>query len=133
MQNIEVIFDGKIYGLFSQVALFCAEAKNAYPQWKTGDEHVVFGQRGVVVATATDQPIEVIVYTGKEKPEHVLCVSGEILIGDQGFIVGNVASENMIGGSWQNGVYAIVVYTNGIGNTVTKIYFYIEYLGRARL
>lgn len=130
MNEFDVISEGKIYGLYSQVALFDAETKDSYPQWKTGDEDIVFGPRGAVVATATDQPIEVLVCRGRGSPEHVLCVSGEILIGNQGFIVGNLTAETLIGDSWQSGWYAIIIYTNGIGSTVTKVHFFIEYIGQ---
>lgn len=131
MSNFEVLFEVKVYSLHSQVGLFDADAKDAYPQWKTGNENIVFGPRGAVVATATDQSIEVFVCQGKGSPEHVLCVSGEILLGDHGFIIGNVASEHVIQGIGQSGRNAIVIYTNGIGTTVTKIHFFVEYLKQA--
>lgn len=129
MNDFEILFDEEIYGSYSQVAIFDAEDKDSYPQWKTGDEYVVFGFRGAVVATAADQVIHVIVCKGKGTPEYVFCVSGEILIGTQGLIIGNIASENIVPGIRENGRYAIVIYTNGLGSNVTQVYFFVEYLG----
>jgi hypothetical protein len=103
-------------------------AKDSYPQWKNGEELFVFGPRGVVVATATDQLIEVSVCKGIRSVEHVLCASGEILIGDKGLIVGNVASENSIPGIGDSGHYAVLIYTNGISDSVTKVNFFVEHM-----
>ena len=128
MSEFEIVFEDNIYGLYSQVALFDASTKDSYPQWKTGDENIIFGQRGVVVATATDQPIAVSVCKGKGNLAHILCISGEIFLGDQGFIVGNIASENKINGTWHSGLYSVTVYTNGVGTNVTKVVFFVDFL-----
>ncbi len=128
MEDSEILFSGKIYTQYFQVALFDAEMKNAYPQWKTGKEIIVFGSRGVAVATANDTEVNVVVTRGKANPDYKLCVSGEILVGKKGIIVGNVAASSINLILLQSGEYSVVVYTNGLGPDTDQVYFYINRL-----
>ena len=57
----DILYSSKVYALYAQVALFDAESEKAYPEWETGTEAAVLGLRGVVVATASDTEVEVIV------------------------------------------------------------------------
>jgi len=129
MGDFDIVYQGNVLALYYQVAMLDARAKESYPEWKTGEESVIFGLHGVAVATAGDQEIEVLVCRGKGNPEHVLCVSGEIIVSsDQGIIVGNVPAANTTSISLQRGIYSVTVYTNGIRTEATRVYFFIEFL-----
>ncbi len=130
MEDNEVLFNGKIYTQYFQVALFDAEVKDSYPQWKTGEETVVFGSRGVAVATANDTDVNVVVKRGKANPDYKLCVSGEILVGSKGIIVGNEVASSISLIPLQSGDYSIVIYTNGLGPDTNQVYFCINRLSK---
>lgn len=126
-ENI-LLFSGKVLSLYSQVALFDAEDKEAYPQWKTGDEIVVFGLHGVAVVTAGDKQVDVRVFKGMVEPQHSLCVSGEIEIGEQGVLVGNVPAASVTHLSLSSGKYSVVVYTDKVGPETEQVVFCIDRL-----
>lgn len=107
----EILFRGKAYALYAQVALF-DPAEGSYPDWEVGVEHAVFGPRGVAVATASDIEVEIIVCRGQQVPGKMLCISGEIEIGDQGLLVGNVVSCDLYELAWPPGKAAVQVYVD---------------------
>jgi hypothetical protein len=124
----DVLYSGKVYALHAQVALFDAEDADSYPQWKTGTEDAVLGPKGVAVATASDTEIEVTVYKGKRASDEILCISGEIQVGDQGLVVGNIVSGDFAQLAWPPGQTSVDVYTNGRGEEVTRVVFVVESL-----
>lgn len=127
----EIVFEGKVFALYSQIALFDAEKKDAYPQWKAGKEIIVFGLSGVVVVTAGDKLIDVVVCKGKVVPQqYALCISGEIIVGNQGIIIGNVPAANVTQIPMQSGRYSVVIFTDGIGSNTNKVFFYVDYLNK---
>jgi hypothetical protein len=129
MIEYEVICETEAYSSYSQVALFDAACKDSYPKWKTGWESMVFGTKGVAVATASDQKIRISICRGEGMPEHFLSVSGEICIGDQGIEVGNVAASTLVNIPIETGRYIVTVYTNGIRNNVTTVFFFLTPVG----
>jgi hypothetical protein len=128
----DILFSGKVFSLYSQVALFDAEIKDSYPQWKAGDELVVFGSHGVAVVTAGDQQVDVLVCKGKIDSRHALCISGEIFVGNQGVLVGNVPASAVTNIPIVSGKYSVVVYTDGIGPQTKHVYFLVNRLSSDR-
>ena len=125
MSDNGLLFSGKVLSLNSQVVLIDAEAKD-YPQWKTGEEMVVFGSHGVCVATANDYQVDIIVSMVKQRVKYALCVSCEIIVGKQGILVGNVPAAALTHIQLQPGRYSIIIYTDGIGSKTKRVYFFIE-------
>lgn len=128
MDGNEILFSDRIFTLYSQVALFDAEDRNSYPQWKAGHEIIVFGFRGVAVVTASDKQVDVIVCKGKEIPKYALCVSGEILVGEQGILVGNIPAATITQIPLESGRYSVAVFTDGIGIETHQVYFFLARL-----
>jgi hypothetical protein len=129
MGENEILYSGKTFSLYSQIGLCDFEAKDSYPQWKTGDELVVFGLHGVAVATASDEQIEVIVCKGKVETQYSLCVSGEILLGKKGILVGNIAAATVANLLLPRGRYSVVIYTDRIGSETKQVHFCVNLLG----
>ncbi len=83
-----------------QISMTDVASPNAYPEIFPGEQLVVFGRNGIVVATAWDdngqsEPLVEIMVTGLGPPELqfeelIPIATGEIEIGDQGVEVGNV-------------------------------------------
>lgn len=132
MEEQDVLFNGKVFTLYSQVGLVDVEIKDAYPQWKTGEEAVVFGLHGVAVATASDTQVDVLVCQGEIEIPYKLCISGEILIGNQGIIVGNVPAASTTYLSLPSGKYSVVIYTDGIGSDTKQVIFCVNRIGSGR-
>ncbi len=84
-----IIFSGMISAEYAQLGLFDAEDPNAYPEWETGEENVVFGPRGIAVSAAPSEDVWVVVHTRGPVHETILAASGDIEVGDEGLIVGN--------------------------------------------
>jgi hypothetical protein len=126
MEDYEVLYEGKVFVLYSQVALFDAETQGAYPQWRAGKEIIVFGSRGVAVVAANDKYVNVVVCKGMGSPKYELCVSGEIQVGNQGLTVGNVPASDLNRIPLESGRYSVVIYTDGIGIEANKVFFFIE-------
>ena len=124
-----ILFHGKINSSYFQTALLDNDNKEAYPQWKTGDETIVFGSRGVAVVTANDQLIDVTVKTNKNDYEYALCVSGEIMIGNKGILVGNITSADTTIIEVQPGKYSVTVYTDKNGPETKQVVFCVNRLG----
>jgi len=122
----DTLYTGSVYALYAQVALFDAEGEDSYPEWKTGTEEAVLGPRGIAVATAGDTEIEVVVSSGQENVSGMLCISGEIQVGHGGLVVGNVVAANLVQIPWPSGKTSVDVYTNGIGQEVTRVTFVLE-------
>jgi hypothetical protein len=128
MNEYETLSSLKILALYSQVSLFDAKTKDAYPQWKTGEEAVAFGRHGAVVSVANDQEVQVFVCKGKGTPESKLCVSGEIEVLSDNIAVGNVPAAQVAYLPIQSGRYSVIIYTDGIGIEAKKVYFFLEYI-----
>ena len=128
MKKDEILFDGKVNASYYQVALKDIENKDGYPQWKTGDEIIVFGSYGVVVVTANDQEIDIIVTSSKVDLEYSLCVSGEIIVGQKGILVGNITSADTTCIEVRPGKYSVTVYTDKFGPETTRVVFCINRL-----
>jgi hypothetical protein len=107
----EILYTGRVFALHAQVALFDAEDDNSYPQWETGTEEAIFGPKGVAVATAADRDVEVTVQRGA-KPDGMPRISGEIEVGNQGLIVGNIVSGDFAQLEWSPGKVTVDVYTD---------------------
>lgn len=130
MNGNEILFSDKVFALYSQVALFDAENRNSYPQWKAGHEIIVFSLQGVAVVTASDEQVDVIVCKGKVIPKYALCVSGEILVGEQGILVGNIPAATVTQIPLESGRYSVVVFTDGFGTETRQVYFFLDRLDR---
>jgi hypothetical protein len=129
MENYEILYSGQVFTAYAQIALFDNEHKNSYPQWIVGNEAIVFGQRGVAVATAVDKSIDVKVFKGTIIPDqYLLCVLGEIIIGNKGIMVGNVPAANVTKIPLIGGRYSVMIFTDGIGENVCKVIFVINQL-----
>lgn len=129
MEATRILFRGLIFTLHSQVILLDNEADHGFPEMRTGAESVAFGEQGVVVATKEDFETEVIVCQGKDEPEHELCVSGQIKVGSQGLLIGNIEAATITNIPWSSGKTLVTVYTNGIFTNATKVIFYLEHRG----
>lgn len=129
MENTKVLFIGSIFSLRSQVILLDNEANYGFPKMRTGAESVVFGEQGVVVATKEDYETQVIVCQGEDEPEHELCVTGQIRVGNQGLLVGNIEAATITNIPWVRGRTLVTIYTNGIYTNATKVIFYLKHLG----
>lgn len=126
MEKHEVLFSGKVFTLYSQVGFVDVESKDTYPQWKTGEEIVVFGLHGVAVATAGDRLIDVLVCKGKIEIQYTLCVSGEILVGNQGVLVGNIPAASVTHLPLASGKYSVVVYTDRLATEAEHVFFCVN-------
>ena len=116
------LFRNRLAVSYHQVALFDAQTRGAYPQWKTGHETVVVGTHGVAVAVAPD--VEVVVQKGTDAPPGFdLCVSAEITVEAEGVIVGNVPSAVTSNLNWPKGKTTVVIYVNGLNGTASQVYF----------
>jgi hypothetical protein len=127
MENLNELYKGTIYSHYAQISLVDKEDTDSDPLMRSGSESVTFGPLGVTVAAEDDKDIEVFVFQGKGEPEHKLCVTGQIMVGNQGLLLGNIAEEVVV--DWPKGRTLVTVYTNGIDIETTKIYFCLEYLG----
>ncbi len=126
-----VLYSGNIYIQYNQVALIDEEDTDSYPQWETGTESAVSGEKGIAVATApTLDTIEVVVLTGESRPDGMrLCHSTEIEVGRHGLIIGNIVTDDIEHLDWPKGRSKVDVYTNGNRQEeVTQVVFVIEYL-----
>ncbi len=130
---LEELFHAHIITVYSQVSLYDAGDPAACPKWKTGTEHVILGPRGIVVATAPDSPIDIHVYQAADlkrlrEPDPALCLSAEIQVGQNGLILGSVPTPEPPKIPWPAGRAALVVYTNGLGESATEVRFYLQAL-----
>lgn len=123
-----ILFKGKLYSQYYQIGLWDEEAKDSYPLWKTGKEYIVFGIKGVAVATANDHFIDVRIIEGNLFPKYQLCASGEINIGKRGITIGNIVSASIANIKVVKGRYSVTVFTDAIGATTKKVDFFISKL-----
>ena len=124
------LFRGVAFSLYSQVALIDAEDKDSYPQWKTGEEPVVFGPKGVAVPVMGDEQIEMVVCTDSVKGGFLEWASGEIEVGAQGLLVGNIPAATVFSVPWPAGLLAVTVYVNAPNREATKVIFMLQELSR---
>lgn len=126
-----MLYSGKVFSLYAQIAIFDAEHGDSYPEWGTGAEGFVVGDRGIAVAVVPDEDIQVQVLVGDEgrKPDRLL-TSATIQAGGQGLIVGNILSCSFAQLWWPSGQSRVSVYANGSSvDDVTDIVFVLEHLG----
>ena len=127
------IYRGKHYVLYSQVALYDAEASDSYPEFETGEEAAIIAPKGIAVAAKNDQEAEIIVYQGQVQLNDVsvLVISGEIEVGSKGLIVGNEVTADTAEIVWQAGKTSVTVYTNTKDkDEVTKVVFALRKVDR---
>jgi hypothetical protein len=129
MNGLKELLSGSFYSLYEQILLIDDETIGDHVQMRTGSESVAFGPYGVVVATKGDQKIEVVVFIGNGEPDHKLCVTGQISVGNKGLLVGNVVAADTANVNWPRGRTLVTVYTNGISIDTTQVYFCLKYLG----
>jgi hypothetical protein len=127
----EELFHARVVTVYSQVSLFDAGSKDACPKWKTGTENVILGPRGIVLATATDSPVDISVYATPDlkrirEPNPVLCLSTEIEVGPSGLVLGSVPAAEPPKIPWPAGRTTVVIYTNGLGESATQVKFYLH-------
>jgi hypothetical protein len=111
---------------YYQIALLDAEGPGSYPEWITGEEAAVIGPKGVIIATPSDKYIETIIITAEKFNEENEIISGEIIIGSRGLLVGNVTSASYRIIPWPPGkifVKAFLVQREG-GDV--QVIFYID-------
>ena len=109
-----------------QVALWDVANRSSYPQGETGDESVVGGPGGVVVTTATDLDVEIVVIDSDTKPPedfyNLACI--EIEVGGQGLEVGNVTTADTSRVRCPEGRVRIGIFTNNADKrAVTSVVF----------
>jgi hypothetical protein len=122
----EIVYKGRAFALYSQVALVDAEDANAYPEWVTGAEIAVLGPKGVAVSTLGDTQVEIIVCKGNGNVDGILYISGEISVGKSGLIVGNEIAGTSERIPWPSGSTKISVYANGPQNKATQVIFVLD-------
>ncbi len=126
MDNI--LYDGTIFPFYAQLALLDVEsmAEGNYPQFQTGYENVLFGPKGVVVATMPDTDVAVTIYGHKvPMPEMVLVGRGEIEVGDEGLVLGTPVSQDDYF-PWDPGFTTVSVYANAVRENATRVVFVLE-------
>ncbi len=128
---MQQLYRGQHSVQYSQIALFDAEDTESYPQFETGEEPAVLGEKGVVVTTANDTDVEVVLYQGKadSTPDEFHILSGEIQVGSQGLIVGNETTADTAQVSYPSGKASVSVYVNAENPTeVTNVSFVLNSL-----
>lgn len=128
---MQEIYRGQHSVQYSQIALFDAEDAESYPQFETGEESAVLGEKGVVITTANDTDVEVVVCQEKadSTPDKFHILSGEIQIGSQGLIVGNETTADTAQVSYPAGKVSVSVYVNAQNSTeVTSVLFVLNSL-----
>jgi hypothetical protein len=116
------LYRGPVYAVYGQVALF-NDGPDLYPQWETGAERAILTPKGVAVATASDIDIEVVVCTGEKVHGLKPCLSGEIRVGNQGLLVGNVISCDLHHIALPPGRISVTVYVDGNRCEATQVVF----------
>ena len=109
-----------------QVALCDVANKAGYPQGETGDESVLGGRGGVVVTTATDVEVEIVVIDSETKPPegyvNLACI--EITVGGEGLKVGNETTADTSVVPCPMGRVHVGVFTNNADKrAVTSVVF----------
>ena len=109
------LLDTKIYVQYSQLAILDAEDKSSYPQWETGEELIVFGEKGIIVATENDTKVNTIVSSNFPKTNGNLLGSGIIQVGRKGMLVGNVVTNDLHSIECLSGKTRITIYVDNPG------------------
>jgi hypothetical protein len=81
----------------------------------------VYGIHGIRIETKPDTEIEMIISNYQVMTEPVLCISGEMEIGDNGIIVGNIVAVTIQQIDFDPGNYKIMINANGMGKDVTGV------------
>lgn len=63
------VFQGKLPTSHGQLALVDVEDKGSYPVPETDMKATVFGPKGVLIPTAADERVEVVIYRDPEETE----------------------------------------------------------------
>lgn len=115
--------------MYSQIALLDAESDESYPEWQTGEENVVFGSKGIAVATKGDIKVDVAVFKGQldfDIEPLTLLISHRIQIGNEGILVGNIVAADVLKLDWPEGDIIVSVYANGVREQVTRVVFVLD-------
>jgi hypothetical protein len=132
-----VILHAHVYALYGQIALFDAQASDAYPEWLTGDEAAAIGPRGIAVATAGDVDVEVIVYdlqdedAGSARVIGSSRISGIIEVGNQGLLVGNVPASDLFEIEWPTGRASVEAQVQAPTDQAVRVLFFLSHLQTA--
>ena len=111
----------KAFSLYAQVEFLSADFDDRIPEWDTGDEALAYGIHGVLIATKPDSEIEMIISNYQVMTDTVLCVSGELEIGDDGMIAGNSVAATIKQLDFDPGIYKIMINANGLRTDVTQV------------
>lgn len=99
---------------YAQVALFDPEVSDAYPNWVTGEEEVVFGPSGVAVATRPDEagPVRIEVYVGSYEPDPSWRFVGDgmVRVTARRLVVGSVTGGDLRSVPTDPGEYRVSVH-----------------------
>lgn len=121
------VIRGRYLALYNQVGLYDTADSDSYPQWETGLELAVFGQKGVAIAVKGDTYVEVIIYTGKKEIQDMNYYGqGEILVGKKGLTVGNEIAGTSDHIDWKAGLTNVTIYGDGPQNEATTLVFILE-------
>jgi len=121
------LFRGRYLALYNQVGLYDTEDSNSYPQWETGFELAVIGQKGIAVSAIGDTYVDVCIYTGQGEINNMnFYARGEIFVGKKGLSVGNEIAGTSDHIDWGEGLTLVSVYGNGPQNEATTIVFILD-------
>ena len=86
----------------------------------------MFGPKGVAVAAAIDEVIEITVLQDAGPSAAVFYGSGDILVGNQGLIIGNEVAGTTEVVPWPTGRVHVQVFGDGPKDTATRITFVVK-------
>ncbi len=122
------VYRGRARALYGQIELFDAEDTTSSVQWSSGRESLVFGPKGVAVAAAIDQLIDILVVQDATSPKGVFYGSGEISIGNQGLLIGNFVASTIEKVAWPPGKTKVDIYGDGPVDSARQIIFVLSRL-----
>jgi HEAT repeat protein len=103
------IYRGKFSTSHHLLALYDVADNDSFPEIGTGTDSTYFGPKGVLITVATDDDIQVTVYTGEGTPPGVLVGTGTIEGGDKGLFIGSpLADLDLL--AWPPGPASVSVY-----------------------
>ena len=125
---MEELYRGKHLPVHAQVMLVDAEDPQRWPEWKTGEEEVLFGPTGIIVATAPSighTYIDIIVSRGNTQAVALPGVSGQIRVGREGLLAGAEVAD-VVHLAWPPGPTFVSVHVNGSRDQITQVHFVLE-------
>lgn len=91
-----------------QIVIIEFDKKNTLPNWISGNEKVVFGEKGFIIATSSEEEILVEVYTSfPQEQNDNISFTGWIKIGKKGLGVGSIIGGNIDTLSLKKGSYLV--------------------------